>query len=192
MLFLSRLELHWRLLWSWYPYYNFLAAEFVPTETPVIVGPVDPLQPTTAPDLPINPNPGNIEDPTWPTTEWPITEWPTDDGGEALQENAAGQTSKRGYYVAIGVGGLLIIIIILIVIGIVVYKMRQRKRQQKGKTLKDSVCEYTRACMSMGVSMCANNILCIMWLIRYCDYDMISLLSGQVWWQAAFQLSSCW
>ena len=131
--------------------YFFLITEFVP----MVVGPVDPVQPTTAPNIvnpptlpntPERPAPflGTTEDnwatwPTteWPTTEWPTTEWPTDDDGEALQESAGKQFS-RGYYVAIGLGALLVIVIILIVVGIIVYKMRQRK-SQKGKALKESM-----------------------------------------------------
>ena len=116
----------------------------------MVIGPIDPVQPTTAPDIvnpptlpntPERPAPslGTTEDnwATWPTTEWPTTEWPTDNIGEMLEESAGKQFS-RGYYVAIGLGALLVIVIILIVVGIVVYKMRQRKRQ-KGKALKESM-----------------------------------------------------
>ena len=123
-----------------------LITEFVPVV-------VEPIQPTTAPDI-VNPPMPNTPPPerpppflgttednwaTWPTTEdnwatWPTTEWPTDDEGEALQESA-GKSFSRGYYVAIGLGVLLVIVIVAIVIGIIVYKMRQR-RSQKGKGLK--------------------------------------------------------
>ena len=120
--------------------------EFVP----MVTGPVNPVQPTTPPEI-MNPStfPNTPERPaptlrttednwaTWPTTEWPTTEWPTDDEGEALQESAGKQFS-RGYYVAIGLGVLLVIVIVIIVVGVVVYKMRQRK-SQKGKALKVSM-----------------------------------------------------
>lgn len=138
--------------------HNFIKFPF----TEFVPGVVNPVQPTAAPgggtdpptpNTPERPNPGPRPGPgplpagttednwaTWPTTEWPITEWPTtewptDDNEEALPESAAGKQFSRGYYVAIGLGILLVIIIVAIVVGIVVYKMRKR-RSQKGKALK--------------------------------------------------------
>ena len=146
----------------------------------MIVGPVNPVQPTTAPEIvnppmpntPRRPPPiGTTEDTwaTWPTTEWPITEWPTtewptDNDGEALEESA-GKSFSRGYYVAIGLGALLVIIIVLIVVGIIMYKMRQR-RSQKGKTLKQSILGYIILTLHVNVHDCVCVCVCV--CVRVC------------------------